>query len=231
MTAKTDLTATPATATRSGGEEAVLRYYAGLADEMRGPLNALAGWIEVLAQESASESTSDVRHAAAVVIARLRRLCDDAKDSATVALGQVELHRQPVDLSAVVGEVAASTAPARFDAPGPVVVHGDRKRLTQAVTTLLSAPAAYGPVSVTLSRHGAWAHLSVTSARPVPFEVFRGLFEPFSRPPGSGDAVGLYVCRALVAAHGGEVGVNAGDDGGTTLWLRLPVPGEGAAGR
>jgi signal transduction histidine kinase len=48
------------------------------------------------------------------------------------------------------------------------------------------------------------------------------LFEPYARSDTSfGTGLGLYLCRAILAAHGGEIGLRA--EGGTTVfWFRLP---------
>ena len=204
-------------------EQAILRYYSALAEELRAPLNALYGWMELLALTSGSDHAGEAQQSARIVLDRLRRLCGDAGDSAAVALGELRLRTQAVDLTEAVATAASSTAPARFEPAGRMLVTGDRERLTQTVVTVLSATAAYGPVTATLRATGEWATLTVSNGRAVPFEIFQGLFGPFSCPPGFGDPLGLYVCRAIVEAHGGQIGVGSGDEGETTLWLRRPL--------
>jgi len=211
------------TTATSAREEAILRFYEGLAGELRGPINALSGWTEVLAAAAPGSQAAEVADAMRFTLGHLRRLCDDARDSAAVALGHLELRPQPVDLAAIV-DAAVACHPlrsARYVSSGPVVVDGDRERLTQVVDSVLSAvTTAGGMVRIALRAVDPWAELTMTNDRPISFEVMRDLFEPFSRRPGEGP--GLYVCRALVMAHGGEIGARA-DDGADTLWMRLPL--------
>jgi signal transduction histidine kinase len=50
------------------------------------------------------------------------------------------------------------------------------------------------------------------------------LFEPFVRGEGSrGSGVGLAICRSIVEAHGGEIGVRRTFGGGATFSFTVPV--------
>lgn len=214
-------------------EEAVLRFYSALSDEMRGGVAALGGWVELLAAARSSEDAREAAAAARHVLDRLRTLSDDARDSARVALGDLgdELRIERVDLAAVVEAVAGSGPGVQFVSPGPTPVAGDRGRLVQVVRALLGAAGRHGgAVQVALRRRPAWVELTATSDQPMPFEALQGLFQPFSQPPGIGDGSGLHVTHALVEAHGGQIGVHA-DDASTTLWMRLPAADEDGAQR
>ena len=202
----------------------VLRFYTAVADELRGPINALAGWVEILAagdREANREALTSARQA----LHRLRRLADDAHDSAAVVLGELTVQRRPVDLAALVQGVVASVPGARTGDVEAVTVAGDSARLAQILDTLLRAVATGDAVAVTLRRRGPWAELTLAHDKVVPFEALEGLFGSFSRPPGpDDDAVGLFVCRALVVAHGGDIGVGS-EKGLTAVWVDLPLAG------
>ena len=53
------------------------------------------------------------------------------------------------------------------------------------------------------------------------------LFQRFFRAPAvarrtQGLGLGLYLCRAIAAAHGGSVGVDSTPGAGATFWIELP---------
>lgn len=51
------------------------------------------------------------------------------------------------------------------------------------------------------------------------------IFDPFvtSKPVGSGTGLGLYICRNVVAAHGGEIAASNGHNGGARFVVSLPA--------
>ena len=55
-------------------------------------------------------------------------------------------------------------------------------------------------------------------------EAFTLFTQVHDRPVGGpgGSGIGLATCRRIVCAHGGEIGIADGDDGGTTVWFTLP---------
>jgi signal transduction histidine kinase len=37
--------------------------------------------------------------------------------------------------------------------------------------------------------------------------------------------LGLYLCKRIINAHGGEIGVNSAPNAGATFWFTLPIQG------
>jgi two-component system, LuxR family, sensor kinase FixL len=54
-------------------------------------------------------------------------------------------------------------------------------------------------------------------------KVRQRLFQPFVTTKSSGIGVGLSICRSIVEAHGGRIGVGDTPGGGTTLHFTVPV--------
>lgn len=146
--------------------------------------------------------------------------------------------------------------------PEPVVVTGDRGRLRQVLANLLANAVKYapdgGPIGVRLEVAAAlpeplaaggteaarrWALLQVEDAGlGIPAADVPHVFDRYRRATGAaqlvqGAGLGLYLCRAVVAAHGGHIWVErtavAGEGGGdgrgddwhgTVMAVALPLP-------
>jgi signal transduction histidine kinase/predicted small metal-binding protein len=206
------------------------RHLGLIAHELRSPLAMIRGWVDVLTH---SDDDPEVRtHAIRSISAqvdRMRRLADDALDATGVALGQLQLDRTPMPLSAAVSRVVDARAGGgvRVDIAEDATVHVDLDRFGQILDNLLDNARKHGDGSTTLQvrRHGAYGELVVTSlGDPIPPQVARRMFEPFERGRTMADGLGLglYVCRSLTVAHGGQIGLRV-DDEGNHFWLRLPI--------
>ena len=53
----------------------------------------------------------------------------------------------------------------------------------------------------------------------------RDLFEPHTRGTnkGNGAGLGLYICRCLIEAHGGQIGVKSNLGQGSCFWFTVPI--------
>jgi CheY-like chemotaxis protein/anti-sigma regulatory factor (Ser/Thr protein kinase) len=119
------------------------------------------------------------------------------------------------------------------DSPAPV--HGDRLRLSQAISNLLHNATKFtapgGKITVKLTCDGHRAEISVCDTGVgIPPEILPHVFEVFTQADHSLDraqgglGVGLAVVRGLIEMHGGEVEAHSPGTGqGTELRLRLPL--------
>lgn len=212
--------------------EARDRFLVLIAHELRTPLTVIGGWVETM---QSSELKPEVRDQALAVIHKqvthLERIARDALDAGAVAEGHLRLLIGPVHLRKLVRSVVASLLDDRIDfRPGPEVeVVGDGSRLEQVTGGLMEHArrlATDGPVTVSVSSDEADATVEViVDGRALTVVEAAALFEPYGRADNSpGTGVGLYLCRVLVAAHGGDLGIRSGQ-ATTTLWFRLPIAG------
>jgi signal transduction histidine kinase len=118
----------------------------------------------------------------------------------------------------------------RFQATGDLRGQWDADRLAQVVSNLVGNAIQHGggtPVTLIGEEHGDRATLSVhNGGPPIPAETLPLVFEPLARgrvEAASGSiGLGLFIARAIVAAHGGDIRVASSSDEGTTFTVALP---------
>jgi signal transduction histidine kinase len=222
-------------------------YLATLAHELRNPLAPIRNAMEIM--RLAADNPAAMLKAREMIerqMAILVRLLDDLLEVSRFTRDKLELSRERLDLNDPV-RLAVESSQAAMDRAGvdfqvrlpaqPVVVDGDRVRLAQLVTNLLSNAAKYTPaggrVSLTVGHIGAHAEVRVQdSGAGIPAAVLPRVFDLFSQvdkrlgrmPTGLG--VGLAFVRRLAELHGGSVSAtSAGADQGAEFVVTLPLAG------
>ena len=218
------------------------QFSSALAHELRTPLAALRGEIELALREPGiSPARQDAYGSQIEEIDHLTRLIDQILTLARAEAGQIRLTVAPVDL----GQLAASLvdqlqplAEARSidlscDPVDAVIVQGDPAWLKRLLLNLLDNALKYTPaggrVSVRVSRLGDRARIDVqdTGAGLSPADLPR-VFERFFRAdparssslPGAG--LGLNLVQWIVAQHRGQVTVQSRLGQGSTFSVTLP---------
>ena len=234
--------------TSEATQERLRQFVADASHELRTPLVTLKGYAALhgaggLADEA---STADAMRRIKQEADRMGRLVDDLLLLADLDRGPT-LSLGPVDLGQIVEDLAGdlrAVAPDRViivHTSGSAVVQGDRDRLTQVVAALTNnalrhTPAGTGidlrivstpgSVRVEVADHGpgiAAADLARVFDRFYRADVAR------ARASG-GSGLGLAIASAIVAAHGGTVGVRSPPGQGATFWVDLPTAGPPSAG-
>jgi signal transduction histidine kinase len=114
------------------------------------------------------------------------------------------------------------------------VVQGDADRLVQLVVNLLGNALKFSPagtrVEVSVAEEGDAARTTVLDrGRGVPAEMREAIFEAFRQVEGTdarregGTGLGLAICRAIVEQHGGTIGVEPREGGGSVFRFTLPL--------
>lgn len=224
---------TPAPRTRIDPDERAL-----IAHDIRAPLAIILLEAEVLGARAHGERTRRSVDRIAHNVRYIERLVGDLLDFGALGYGDLRLARAPLDLAALVTEVVERGVPARDAGRVSVrtcaqaIVHGDRSRLERVVSNLLDNALKYGgseaPVTVTLEIVRGRARLVVADRGPglAPDEA-RAVFglhrrgDSASGHPGHG--LGLYVCRKVVDAHGGRIGVISAPGHGAQFFVELDV--------
>ncbi len=219
-------------------EDEVRRAFAAdVAHELRTPLAVLRSQLEAV-QDGVIEPGTALFGSLHDETLRLGRLVADLEMMTSADSAEFDLHPSPVDLAGVVSGAVAGLGH-RFDEERlqlvsrtrPVVVSGDKSRLQQVVTNLLTNALKFvppgGAVVISTQRVGPWAELTICDDGPgISTEDLDRIFERFYRGHQvrtGGSGIGLAVVAALVQAHGGEVTASNQPNGGACFRVRLPV--------
>lgn len=219
-------------------------FVAALGHELRTPLQAVAGFTELLRRLDlpAERRAVALAHIDAAG-AHIRALVDDALDVARIEAGGLAPAPAAVDLDALVGDVLALLAPlaaaegvtlARAGTtPGPA--HADPRRCRQVLINLVTNAVRYnrpgGRVEVELAAGAGAVVVVVRDTGPgVAPEDLDRLFVPFDRLGADDDrgvGLGLPLARGLAEAMGGRLAVASTVGQGTAVTLTLPASGAG----
>jgi two-component system sensor histidine kinase BaeS len=216
------------------------RWMADIAHELRTPVAVLKGEIEAITDgvrnpdERALQSLSEE-------IDQLSVLVGDLQTLAMADAGALNLHREPLELGALLRQVgesfrerlAAREVGLELPISEEAFVTADAKRLRQLVQNLLENCARYvetgGRVRISMSQAGGDMLLTVEDSGPgVPEPEREMLFERLYRVErgrsrtGGGSGLGLAICKNIVEAHGGRIEARASALGGLAIEIRLP---------
>ncbi len=221
-------------------------FLATLAHELRTPMTAIIGWLQMLKEDPHSE---DAKTAIAMIEGSTQvqaRLVEDLMDVSRIIAGKLRVQRGPVELGPLVQRIASTYSATAEEqgvkiesdiTPDPVSVWGDPTRLQQVVWNLLSNAIKFTPsggtVAVKLAKEGSSAVLRVRDSGagiapdflPHVFERFRQAEKGTTTTRShSGLGLGLAIVRHLVELHGGTVEARSeGLGNGAEFVVTLPI--------
>lgn len=224
-------------------------FLANIAHEFRTPLSAAAASTELLLDQAADLSTAELYellNSLHLGIRGLQTLVDNLLESARIEAGRFWVSPQLTDLGKIVSEAVQVMRPLLdkynqqlvVELPADIpIVYADERRIVQVLVNLLSNASKYGPteaeITITVSADNGWIRLQVADLGPgIPQDqqslVFRRYMYPgkLDESAQMGAGLGLSVVKAVVEAHGGQVGVEDRPGGGSIFWIMLPKGAE-----
>jgi signal transduction histidine kinase len=222
------------------------RFLSMLAHELRNPLAPIRSAVDVL--RLCGDSPSDLEWARDVIdrqVNHLIRLVDDLLDISRITLGKIRLQTEMLSAGELVTAALEISRPLieksqhhlTVSAPDePVMLVGDRARLTQVLANLLNNAAKYTPlggaIDFTLDSEGDHALFKVRDTGiGIPANMLDKVFDMFIQIDNSGLdrahgglGIGLTLVRELVAMHQGSIRVTSDGPGrGSEFIVRIPA--------
>ncbi len=219
-----------------------------VAHELKTPLTAIMASSDLLNVEEMGKIDPEtmrrlidnLKHSSEAMSIRINELLDLARMQVT----GITIKASSVDIVSLVQEVV-SDATILFQrkqqklelkiAPGLPSVMGDRDRIIQILTNILSNANKFSPfdslIRVVLEQKEDKVRVEILDSAPLLSDMERSkVFNPYYRGENSsqreripGLGLGLYICKKLVELHHGEIGCYNNGTEGNVFWFALPV--------
>jgi PAS domain S-box-containing protein len=232
-------------------EEIKSTFTSIISHELKTPVALIKGYAQTLARPDAAWDAETARQSLQVIeeeADRLESLINNLLDVSRIQASGLRLDYADVNLERLARKVAEAyrtqTADHQLEVDFPAslpLVWGDEERLRQVLTNLVSNAIKYSPQGG-LIRIGGWLEQPAEAtdhARVVLYIADQGIgipaadlpkiFDRFYRVDSSlrrstaGAGLGLYLAKAIVEAHGGELWAHSEPGKGTTFFIGLPV--------
>lgn len=210
--------------------------------ELRTPVALIKGYVGTLRRHDAQWDAEVVKEGLEVIedeADHLAELIDDLLDATRLQAGTLQMTPGEISL-----KVLAEKLTVRFEtqtkahkfaldfSSGFPLVRADESRMMQVLNNLISNAIKFSPQGGTITLYGRYDEASVTvcvqdEGPGVPAEDRQRIFDRFYRgrahadeTPGTG--LGLFLARAIIEAHGGEIWVASKEEPGARICFSLP---------
>jgi signal transduction histidine kinase len=218
--------------------------------ELRSPLTAIHGSLSLLASGALGQLSDQAQSMLDIAernAARLLELVDDLLDVEKLESGELQMQMGIVNTQSLTDRsmeaiqtladrhgIQLKRPQQHFD------LCADGDRLVQVLVNLLSNAIKFSPdgscISIDIIKHPGSLEFCISDkGRGIPAECQNRIFERFNQIQGAeasrakGSGLGLWICRRIVEAHRGSIGVDSAMGQGSTFWFCIPT--HNSAGR
>ncbi len=215
------------------------RFLADTSHELKTPLTVMSGYAQLSSRMLKKGQTEEVYDYLASIAKETGRLARLVNELLTIGRLQETRPQAPV----MVGPILTGTAglyetmvvkqgnrlQTEIDDDLPPVL-GDPDRLVQLFVNLLSNANTHthgGSIQIKAYRDGGCIRCSVTdTGEGIDPSVLPHVFDRYRSGEQESSGLGLSICREIVEAYGGEIGIESEPGKGTTVWFTLPAAEE-----
>jgi len=239
---RTDAKLQKAKEVAESANQAKSRYVVGISHELRSPLNAIAGYAQLMRKDPTipahrRDAVKVIQHSADHLAGLIEGLLDISK----IEAGHLTIYRERFNLHEFLTQIVdmfrlqtdAKALNFSFVAADnlPAFVFGDEKRLRQVLINLLSNAIKWtdsGSVSLVVDYHSQVAEFSIVDTGiGIAQKNLARIFNPFERVedegqvgiPGTG--LGLTITKLLSEIMGGDIQVESEPGKGSTFKVRI----------
>lgn len=213
-------------------------FLANMSHEIRTPLNAIIGFSNLLAETDDNGEKQEYVKIINKNSDLLLRLITDILDFSKIESGVLDYSLSYVNLKEICAEqfqVHSLKVPegvelkCNLDTLPDIILHTDPKRITQVISNLISNAAKFTEIgSITLSYQISDRFVKVIVADTgigITAEKISTIFERFVKVNSfkQGTGLGLTICKTIVEALDGEIGVESEPGKGSRFWFTLPL--------
>ncbi|MDR3709015.1 MAG: ATP-binding protein [Capsulimonadaceae bacterium] len=233
-----------------GVERMKTAFISTVSHELRTPLTSIKGFIETLLSDTEGfydrETQREFYRIIDTECDRLTRLIEDLLNVSRIEQGRaMQLNLDAVSVPVVSEKVLATqrayTKPDRHQLSAVFpddfpAIEADQDKIDQILTNLVSNAIKYSPrgghIKIVGKAHPDQSCVELRvedEGMGIPREHLAKVWERFHRVDNrdnreiGGTGIGLFLVKALVEAHHGEVGVESEYGKGTTFWFKLPL--------
>lgn len=218
-------------------------FLATLSHELRTPMTAILGWLQMLRLDGLDAETRDEGLRTIETSARLQaQLIDDMLDVSRIVMNKFRIEMSPIDVGPLIGSVLDGLRPAAETKgievtssvqPAEIQVMADGARLRQVLSNLMANAIKFTPsggsVRVDAGEDNGEAIISVTdtgegiSSEFLP-HVFDRLEQSVDARDHGGLGLGLAIASHIVGLHGGTIQAHSEGLGrGSVFTVTLPM--------
>lgn len=226
-------------------EDESLDFIAFAAHELRGPITVIRGYLDVLGMELGHTLAADQQELMkrlTVSANRLSSYINNILNTSKYDRRHLKLHLSEDKISDIYTTINDDMA-LRAQSQNRILsvnipedlptIAADRSSISEVIGNLIDNALKYshegGIVNVSAKTDGDFVRVSVQDyGIGIPASVVGNLFHKFyrshrSRETVAGTGIGLYICKALVESHGGEIGVTSTEGQGSVFSFTVPI--------
>ncbi len=225
-------------------EEQKAEFTEMMTHDIKSPLSTIITYTDLILNDTITGEGGQLKKATSSINAsayKILSLVDNYLASSAIEAGRLQFNLKDTDINEFVDDELQFFIP-RMDkknikftvekVKGLPPVKADKVQLDRAVSNLLSNALKYtasgGAITLRTGIEDRWVFVSVTdTGRGIPREEQDELFKKFKRSKSAGKeeglGLGLFITKAIIDGHGGNITVQSVPGEGSTFTIYLPA--------